>query len=477
MMKQTTGALVLALSLAAVGCTDRTPGPTLADTGSPRASLSDATNGGTAGFYFLPPIGPRSSVKGTFDPNLSPSVSLCLLQAGKCRVQVAEYTRTFDPHGEGVQVNSAESYYSVKWNTRRTTPRAGDTVRVSVALGSRILGIADVVVVNDGADAHNVDTSQYIPLGIGKSLDIRFRIEAGTQLVAPSPLPSHSWTPMATDGQVNFGVWGSSASDVYTANLMGVWHFDGAAWSMIPELEWHGTLDVYGFGARDVWAVGQDGNILHYDGTAWSGFRYDGASVYPQGLGVWTNPARNLYLWGVWGAAANDLFVAGDDGTVLHWNGATWSRMNTGTTVGLRRVWGTSGRDVYVSGEGGTLLHYDGTAWSRVAVPTDQDLTRVWGSSAGDVYVGGANATLLHFDGFAWSAVALPIEPTATVNAVWGTSSDNVYVAGSAGLLLRWDGAAWRTESTGRLEQIQGLWGAGDTDVFAVMSGGWVARR
>jgi hypothetical protein len=417
-------------------------------------------------------------VEGTFDPNLSPSVSLCLLHAGKCHVQVAEYTSASGPHGERVQVDIAGSHYVVKWNTRYTTPRPGDTVRVSVAVGSRPLGFADVVMLNAVADGRDVDAGEYVPVVIGHTLSIRFRIETGAiSPFPPSPEPSHTWTPTGTDGQGNFGVWGSSASDVYMANWMGMWHFDGSAWSEVPELEWRATLDVYGFGAGDVWAVGPAGRILHFDGTAWSARRYDGASVYSQSLEVWVDPQRTLYLWGVWGAAANDVFVAGDSGTVLHWNGAAWARMSTGTTVGLRRVWGSSGRDVYVSGEAGTLLHYDGTVWSRVAVPTGEDLARIWGSSASDVYVGGANATLLHFDGYAWSRVALPIEPTSTVDAVWGTSGDNVYVAGSAGFVLRWDGASWVREESGQPKQIFGLWGASGTDVFAAMSGGWVTRR
>jgi len=288
---------------------------------------------------------------------------------------------------------------------------------------------------------------------------------------------SRRWTPTSTGGQGNFGVWGSSASDVYLANWVGMWHFDGAAWAIVPELEWHGTLDVYGFGADDVWAVGPSGRILHYDGQAWSGARFDGDRVFGEPLGVWDNPPRNFYLRGVWGSAANDLFVAGDSGTVLHWNGAAWSRMATGTRAELHRVWGSSATDVYVSGENGTLLHYDGSAWSRVAVPATVGLERIWGSSASDVYVGGANATLLHYDGSGWSRIALPITPTFTVHAVWGTAADNVYVAGSGGFVLRWDGSAWRAENSGRPEQILALWGASGTDVFAAMSGGWLARR
>jgi hypothetical protein len=565
-MRRITRALALVTVLAAMGCSDRSSSPTLAVPGRTRPALSDGAHGGTPGFYFLPPVLPQPSATGTFDPNLAPTVTLCVMHGEQCGPVMAEYTRGSGPDAERVQLKASQAHYMVNWDTRLPGYAPGDTVRIAVSVAGTALGFADVVLVGDGSRARNVDTSEYIPLVDGRTLPIKFRIETGiaasitvspaaatvtaggTQpftarvtdlhgnvlhghpvswsaapcaritatglatgvtegsgnVVAttgslsatasltvlpsdPAPAPSDAppaaeaqvvaWTPTATGGQGNFGVWGASATNVYMANWVGMWHFDGAGWAIVPELEWHGTLDVYGFGADDVWAVGPTGRILHYNGTAWSGARFDGDSVYAEPLGVWENPRRNLYLWGVWGSGPNDVFVAGDSGTVLHWNGEAWSRMATGTRAGLRRVWGSSGSDVYVSGEGGTLLHYDGSSWSRVAVPATQTLERIWGSSANDVYVGGAEGTLLHYDGASWSRVAIPVDPTYTVHAVWGTSATNVYIAGSGGFVLRWDGAGWVREDSGRPEQILGLWGASGTDVFGAMSGGWLTRR
>lgn len=564
-MRQITSALMLGVSLALAGCADQATIPTLAAPGAARPALSDGAHGGTAGFYFLPPMLPQPSAGGTFDPDLAPTVTLCVRHAGVCGPVLAEYTRGSGPGAERVQLKASEAHYLVNWDTRLPGYVPGDTVRIAVSVAGTALGFADVVLLGDGSRARNVDTSEYITLVDGRTLPIKFRIETGIagaisvspgaatvapgesrqftarvtdlhgnelggrpvswsaspcatvspsgvatgvepgtatiaatsgglsataelDVEAPPATPSSagptpaapelvSWTPTGTGGQGNFGVWGSSASDVYTANWIGVWHFDGAAWSFVPELEWHGMLDVYGFSASDVWAVGPSGRIVHYDGRAWSGARFDGDSVYAEPLGVWENPPRNVYLRGVWGSAANDLFVAGDSGTVLHWNGAAWSRMSTGTRAELHRVWGSSGSDVYVSGAGGTLLHYDGSTWSRVTVPTTAGLERIWGSSAADVYVGGANGTLLHFDGSAWSRLAIPVDPAYTVFAVWGSSASNVYIAGSGGFVLRWDGASWVREDSGRTEQILGLWGASGTDVFGAMSGGWVTRR
>ena len=66
-------------------------------------------------------------------------------------------------------------------------------------------------------------------------------------------------------------------------------------------------------------------------------------------------------LNGVWGSSSTDVFAVGDEGTILHYDGSTWSPMESGLKKVLNAVWGTSGTDVFVAGDGGTILHYDGS--------------------------------------------------------------------------------------------------------------------
>ena len=50
-----------------------------------------------------------------------------------------------------------------------------------------------------------------------------------------------------------------------------------------------------------------------------------------------------------------------DDGTILHYDGSTWSAMlPSGTTSKLFKVWGSSGSDVFAVGDKGTILHSSG---------------------------------------------------------------------------------------------------------------------
>jgi len=80
------------------------------------------------------------------------------------------------------------------------------------------------------------------------------------------------------------------------------------------------------------------------------------------------NPGPYYYngvnLNGVWGNSASDVFAVGDRGVIIHFDGYTWSPMSSGTTSSLNGVWGSSGVDVFAVGVGngvyyeGGILHY-----------------------------------------------------------------------------------------------------------------------
>jgi len=57
------------------------------------------------------------------------------------------------------------------------------------------------------------------------------------------------------------------------------------------------------------------------------------------------------------------VWVAGESGVVLHWNGARWSTLPAPTSGVLRGITG-DGPHIWVVGEGGGAWRWDGTQWS-----------------------------------------------------------------------------------------------------------------
>jgi hypothetical protein len=82
----------------------------------------------------------------------------------------------------------------------------------------------------------------------------------------------------------------------------------------------------------------------------------------------------NVTLRDVWGSSSSDVFAVGDNGTILHFDGSRWSAMSSPTADTLRGISGTSPDNVYASGDNGTALRYDGTTWTVLDPQTSNNL-------------------------------------------------------------------------------------------------------
>jgi hypothetical protein len=71
----------------------------------------------------------------------------------------------------------------------------------------------------------------------------------------------------------------------------------------------------------------------------------------------------------VWGSSNGDVFVVGKNGTILHYDGSSWSAMRSGTTNHLSGIGGSSDGEVFAVGETGTILHYPKSLPNRLYLP------------------------------------------------------------------------------------------------------------
>jgi hypothetical protein len=177
-------------------------------------------------------------------------------------------------------------------------------------------------------------------------------------------------------------------------------------------------------------------------------------------------PAADLL--GVWGSAANDVWVVGNPGANLRWNGETWLAVPSGTTESLRAVWGSGTSDVWAVGGAGAIVHWDGTTWTAVPSGTTQTLCGVWSSGPNDAWAVGGGGAILHWDGVAWTPS--PSGTSYSLWRVWGSGPTDVYAVGwiSGTVMLHWDGDHWSSLSAEAPVGAIGLGGTGPRDVWVV---------
>jgi hypothetical protein len=159
-------------------------------------------------------------------------------------------------------------------------------------------------------------------------------------------------------------------------------------------------------------------------------------------------------LLSVWGTSDADVWTVGADSgqgpTVLHYDGATWEPLTTGTTGDLWWVHGFAGGPVFLAGENGTIVRYDDT-FTAMPTPGTGVVFGIWGASADDMWAvggaagGGSGAFVWRLEQGTWTERA---EVTADIrdrSALWkvsGRDADDVWMVGTSGTAFHWDGTA-----------------------------------
>ena len=285
-------------------------------------------------------------------------------------------------------------------------------------------------------------------------------------LAVPVSQPTHA--AVSVDGWATqtsgvtwtlYGVWGDSSSSIFASGEYGtILHYNGSTWTPMSTGITNVFFDVWGSSSDNVFAVGQNGIISRYDGISWSVMSSN----------------TTAHLHGVWGTSTSDIFAVGNGGTILHYDGTSWSPMANSNNNHLRSIWGSAPDDVFAVGNGATILHYDGTSWTSMAAGNPPNLSGVWGSAANDVFVVGNTGTILHYDGNSWSTMTSGVGDG--LYAVWGTSGDDVFVVGQHGRILHYDGASWTTMSSGVTSDLRDLWGNASLNVYAVGQTGTIVH-
>jgi hypothetical protein len=221
-------------------------------------------------------------------------------------------------------------------------------------------------------------------------------------------------------------------------------------------------------GRGNAFAGGDDGALLHYDGTAWTPQDFP---ALPQGHGI----------TGLWGTNDQDVFAAAAS-QIFHWNGNTWTAVATGPRT-LTTISGAGGVIVAV-GQNASIVQFDGAQWTateNVLNLAPAPLYGVWATDADNIFAVGSAGLILRFHGGAWAISQAPSAGAAILEAAWGPSANDVYAIGdSVGLgatIAHFNGTSWASEPLMRQVSFYGIWGASSTNVFACGQAGQLAQR
>ncbi len=249
-------------------------------------------------------------------------------------------------------------------------------------------------------------------------------------------------------GYAQFDIWGANSNDIWTIGSQGGMHWDGSRWVAVDVP--HSLTSAAGGAAYGAVAVGHFGRMFRRQGGEWLDLR-------PAIGTVWTD---------VWGTADDDVWIAGN--AMAHFDGHELVLTTLPTDWGLQAVHGASSSDVWAAGCNGTLIHWNGHEWSVHSVQpwsaSDACFRAVWVESLSSAWAAGSGGSVYHWDGNAWRA--LPALPSASAaRALFGIAGQ-VFVADDSGVLAVWQGQAWQTVATFASTQTNAIWGTSSGEIW-----------
>ena len=195
---------------------------------------------------------------------------------------------------------------------------------------------------------------------------------------------------------------------------------------------------IFAFGPNDIWVA--VGTAQHWDGVRWT----EHAGI----LGV--GDANKI-----WGTSSSDLYFVGNNGFIAHYDGTSWRRIESGTRQYLQDVWGivnqqSGERTVLCAashplgyGEKKILSINQSNNVDTLPWPSQRVVMSVWISKPSTFYTCGGGVFRRSIDQ-QWKEIAgANVIPTLT-EKVRGTTDNDFFVAGDFGVVAHFNGVSFK---------------------------------
>jgi hypothetical protein len=222
-------------------------------------------------------------------------------------------------------------------------------------------------------------------------------------------------------------------------------HWDGTKWELkrIGGVGGWPCHTVFAFSTNNVWF---EGNI-HWDGSRYS-VHMNGWPLLPNGDGWRVNK--------MWGSSSSDLYAVGNNGNIAHWDGRKWTKIESGTTLNINDIWGDYNQKTgeweilaVASNIGRPLGRYliqikKGNTTLLSLSSNVEQLESVWFISNRHYYIAGGGIYQKKFlSDSLWRNKSLDITQYWTTS-IRGSNINNVVAVGAFGDFVHYNGKNWK---------------------------------
>ncbi|NWF89024.1 MAG: glucosyl transferase [Ignavibacteriaceae bacterium] len=228
-------------------------------------------------------------------------------------------------------------------------------------------------------------------------------------------------------------------------------HWDGQSWKLKRIYTYSSCNAVDYAPLRAIWAFSDTDIVVTSGGSiGW----FNGKTNKPD---CSIRPLLTGSINKLWGSSSNDLYAVGNGGNIAHFQNGVWKKMESGTTTDLADIYG-DGENVFISGYKDfmptVLLRYKYGVLTKI-IEDDlfgykRDTITGWIKS---IWLKGSKLFSLTFYDLYRSSVDTKGEGTAMwkgdintwgSNAVRGNDVNDIFITGYNGILWHYNGVSWK---------------------------------
>ncbi len=232
-------------------------------------------------------------------------------------------------------------------------------------------------------------------------------------------------------------------------------HWDGNQWELkriyFPTV--CGSTNLSSYPAKAIFAFD--------DGKIWISSSGDKIAILKDGIQIdkYCLPSNvSMSINKLWGSSSNDLYAVGNGGNIAHWDGISWKKIESGTSLNLNDIWGDLNKKTNeweVICVASNILHSYDKEVIKIIQNRSQKLSRegikwtlgsIWFQSNRKYYlVGSGIYEKFRLTDTVWNFDSLKTITLFHVNGVRANDINDVYVGGAYGEIIHFNGINWKS--------------------------------
>ena len=214
-------------------------------------------------------------------------------------------------------------------------------------------------------------------------------------------------------------------------------HWDGEKWNLIRILNTATLYSIWYFSESDIWV--SSGFPKHWDGQQWTMYHFQ-----DMGLGIEVSTEH------IWASSPNNVYFVGWKGSIVHYNGSNFTKMESGTTCKLEDVWGIDGNHIWAVGtesdnSRSVILFYNGKTWNTLHDTNNERKcwsNSVWTDNPYLLFLNGGSGRYL-FDLMQEKLSKYESAGRWFGYDIYGTAYNDIFASTAGSEMLHYNGSTW----------------------------------